>query len=233
MCQLTVIMFPFPIFYWSSSLVCGKSWAFQVLYVSSMIYQFWSVQNCSAMLSVISLSPTSFWIPIELQEGLQLDLTHRLGIPSPYDKRSADLQFYMNGLKMYWVPDQLATKEAAGIFKAWMNKEALHTCEFSSHCYCHLQKSWHGAFVHHPVFWSSHCENWVWTFLMYIDHVNRLKRICMHNLSIFWACWCDEKDRVLAPPNLHREHWYGYQSSPIINTEVQGPVLGRGDTILK
>jgi hypothetical protein len=86
------------------------------------------------MLGAISLSPTSFRIPIELQEGLQLDLAHRLRIPGPYDKRSADLQFYTNGLKTYRVPDQLTTKEAAGIFKAWMNEEAFHTRESSSHC---------------------------------------------------------------------------------------------------
>jgi hypothetical protein len=86
------------------------------------------------MLGAISLSPTSFRTPIELQEGLQLDLTHGLGIPGPYDKRSADLQFYTNGLKTYRVPDQLTTKEAAGIFKAWMNEEAFHIGEFSSHC---------------------------------------------------------------------------------------------------
>ena len=85
------------------------------------------------MLGAISLSPTSFRIPIELQEGLQLDLAHGLGIPGPYDKRSADLQFYTNGLKTYRVPDQLTTKEAAGIFKAWMNEEALHTRELYFH----------------------------------------------------------------------------------------------------
>jgi len=85
------------------------------------------------MLGAISLSPTSFRVPIELQEGLQLDLAHGLGLPGAYDKRSADLQFYTNGLKTYRVPDQLTTKEAAGIFKAWMNEEAFHTREFSSH----------------------------------------------------------------------------------------------------
>jgi hypothetical protein len=86
------------------------------------------------MLNAISLSPTSFRTPIELQEGLQLDLAHGLGIPGPYDKRSADLQFYTNGLKTYRVPDQLTTKEAAGIFQAWMNEEALHTRKFPPHC---------------------------------------------------------------------------------------------------
>ena len=93
-----------------------------------------SVQNRGAMLGAISLSPTSFRIPIELQESLQLDLAHGLGTPGPYDKRSVDLQFYTNGLKTYRVPDQLTTKEAAGIFKAWTNEEALHTREFSSRC---------------------------------------------------------------------------------------------------
>lgn len=86
------------------------------------------------MLNAISLSPTSFRIPIELQEGLQLDLAHGLRVPSPYDKRSADLQFYTNGLKTYRVPDQLTTREAAGIFKAWMNEGALHTGKPSPHC---------------------------------------------------------------------------------------------------
>lgn len=86
------------------------------------------------MLGAISLSSTSFRIPTELQEGLQLDLAHGLGIPGPYDKRSAELQFYTNGLKAYRVPDQLTTKEAAGIFKAWTNEEALHTRKFYSHC---------------------------------------------------------------------------------------------------
>jgi hypothetical protein len=83
------------------------------------------------MLNAISLSPTSFRTPVELQESLRLDLAHGLGTPGPYNKRSADLQLYTNGLKTYRVPDQLTTKEAAGIFKAWMNEEALHTREFS------------------------------------------------------------------------------------------------------
>jgi len=83
------------------------------------------------MLNAISLSPTTFRTPIELQEGLQLDLAHGLRIPGAYDKRSADLQFYTNGLTTYRVPDQLTTKEAAGIFKAWINEEALHTRKFS------------------------------------------------------------------------------------------------------
>ena len=99
------------------------------------------------MLGAISLSPTSFRVPIELQEGLQLDLAHGLGLPGPYDKRSTDLQFYTNGLKTYRVPDQLTTKEAAGIFKAWMNEEALHTREFS---YCKSLRPLEGSSVLTP-----------------------------------------------------------------------------------
>lgn len=85
------------------------------------------------MLNAISLSSTSFRIPTELQEGLQLDSGHALRAPGPYNKRSADLQFYANGLKAYRVPDQLTTREAAGIFAAWINEEALHTRTFRSH----------------------------------------------------------------------------------------------------
>ena len=91
------------------------------------------MQNHGAMLNAISLSPTSFRVPIELQEGLQLDLAHGLRVPGSYDKRSADLQFYANGLKSYRVPDKLTTREAAGIFTAWINEEALHTRTFPSH----------------------------------------------------------------------------------------------------
>ena len=40
------------------------------------------------------------------------------------------------------------------------------------------------AFVHHPVFWSSHCKNWEQCLLMQIDHVYRLIRRCMHRSSV-------------------------------------------------
>jgi len=43
----------------------------------------------------------------------------------------------------------------------------------------------------------------------------------------FW--WCEDwifvdenKNPVTAPPDLHRNFWYGYQMNPIINIEVQG-----------
>jgi len=89
------------------------------------------------------------------------------------------------------------------------------------------------AFVHHPVFQSSHHENWGQGFLMYTDDVNRVIQRCMHNSSTIWSCQCGRKDPVLAPPNRHQRHWYGYQSSPIIDTEVQGPVLVHSDIVLK
>ena len=45
--------------------------------------------------------------------------------------------------------------------------------------------------------------------------------------------WCGDwifvfinEDPVLALPKLHWLHWYWYQSSTNINTEVQGLVLG-------
>ena len=39
------------------------------------------------------------------------------------------------------------------VYQEWFSKNSFR--------YCRLQKSWRGAFVHHPVFQSSHRENWV------------------------------------------------------------------------
>jgi len=41
-----------------------------------------------------------------------------------------------------------------------------------------------------------------------------------------WIFVCINKDPVLALPKPHWLHWYWYQMNPIINTEVQGLVLG-------
>ena len=55
----------------------------------------------------------------------------------------------------------------------------------------------------------------------------------MHRSSVIWALWVCNKDRVLAPPNQHRKHWYEYQSNPTINSEVQGLVSGYKTLFLK
>ena len=79
--------------------------------------------------------------------------------------------------------------------------------------YCRLQKSWCGAFVHHPVFWSSHRENWVWTFFMYIQWAKkpshkRSNFTCQANccsinkgIPVGNKQWCSEI-------GVHPTHWY-------------------------
>ena len=51
----------------------------------------------------------------------------------------------------------LIIQDSGGISTEWRKRDG-H--------YCHLQKKLAWAFVHHPVFQSSHCENWARCFLM-------------------------------------------------------------------
>ena len=78
------------------------------------------------MLGALSLSHTSFLPTTEFHEALDLDLTHGKR-PDAYTKRSADLQYYTQGLQAFRTPERMDVREAAGIFDIWISHQALHS----------------------------------------------------------------------------------------------------------
>ena len=70
----------------------------------------------------------------------------------------------------------------------------------------------------------------IWSLHLRIDNTFHLIHIPMVPVQTWWCSnWIFvfiNKNPVLTPPKPHWPHLYGYQSSSIINTEVQGLVLG-------
>ena len=60
-----------------------------------------------------------------------------------------------------------------------------------------------------PPFWSLELTN---------IHINAARAdLVVRGLDLYG----ESKNPVLAPPDLHWDHWYGYQSNPVPNPEVQ------------
>ncbi|KAH7929052.1 hypothetical protein BV22DRAFT_1102642 [Leucogyrophana mollusca] len=75
-----------------------------------------------AVLGALSSSDTTFQLPLELREALDIPHERHAG---PYVKRSAELAEYTKGLERLSVPDSLSVDEAASLFEVWMKDKAI------------------------------------------------------------------------------------------------------------
>ncbi|KAH7910195.1 mitochondrial ribosomal death-associated protein 3-domain-containing protein [Hygrophoropsis aurantiaca] len=75
-----------------------------------------------AVLGALSTSDTTFKVPLELREALNIPSDRPAG---PYIKRSAELLEYTKGLQRLVVPDNLSIDEAASVFDVWMKDKAV------------------------------------------------------------------------------------------------------------
>ncbi|KAH7885664.1 mitochondrial ribosomal death-associated protein 3-domain-containing protein [Phlebopus sp. FC_14] len=75
-----------------------------------------------AVLGAISNTNTTFSLPLELAEALNVPPTSPGG---PYVKRSSLLQRYANGLERIAVPDALNVQEAMEVFDVWARDRAI------------------------------------------------------------------------------------------------------------
>lgn len=73
-------------------------------------------------MGAITCSDTMFTLPLELRDTLKLDYDHPM---SPYDKRSAMLLEYAQGLRALPVPEKMTLEEATSLMSLWKNENVL------------------------------------------------------------------------------------------------------------
>ncbi|PPQ75486.1 hypothetical protein CVT26_015908 [Gymnopilus dilepis] len=71
-----------------------------------------------AVIGALSLSQTSFTLPLELRDALDLEDLDAYPI-SPFAKRNKEMFAYTEGLQKMAVPEKLTLAEAAGVFEVW------------------------------------------------------------------------------------------------------------------
>ena len=79
-----------------------------------------------AVFGALSMSNTTFPLPLELREALSLEYDAPCG---PYVKRSSELVKYAQRLEKLAVPSSLTVSEAASVFSTWMKDRAVPTSE--------------------------------------------------------------------------------------------------------
>lgn len=79
-----------------------------------------------AVFGALSMSNTTFPLPLELREALCLEYDHPYG---PHVKRSSELVKYAHRLEKLAVPSSLTVPEAASVFDVWMKDRAVPTSE--------------------------------------------------------------------------------------------------------
>ncbi|OAX38521.1 hypothetical protein K503DRAFT_718053 [Rhizopogon vinicolor AM-OR11-026] len=77
-----------------------------------------------AVFGALSMSNTTFPLPLELCEALSLEYDRPYG---PYVKRSSELVKYTHRLEKLAVPNSLTIPEAASVFDVWMKDRAVPT----------------------------------------------------------------------------------------------------------
>jgi len=78
-----------------------------------------------ALLGALSLSDTTFRLPLVLREALKIPWDKFEG---PYARRNAEYKdYYCQGLQTINLPDQMTVDEASGIFEMWSKDKALHS----------------------------------------------------------------------------------------------------------
>lgn len=84
------------------------------------------MQARGAVLGAITMTDTTFQVPLELREALAL--SHDTPVTA-YDRRNWDLIQYSKGLQSIPVPSQLKLNEAASLYQVWGEDRALNDGE--------------------------------------------------------------------------------------------------------